>query len=195
MKNKSQTTTTKTSLDKEWECRKVKLSTIIPNARNPRTITKEKFERLKKKIEEVGFHSPIKVDNEGVILGGNQRYSALVDMGLGEIEVPVMFPLFELTERDRQEIIITDNVSDGDWDTDILANEYDEDDLADWGLDLNWKDQKITDEDGQEKEIDIHKAKCKIVFSYTDSKEIIDAFLKEMHEKYPELLYEVEIDD
>lgn len=135
-------TTTKTSLDKEWECRKVKLSTIIPNARNPRTISKEKFERLKKKIEEVGFHSPIKVDNEGVILGGNQRYSALVDMGYGEIEVPVMFPLFKLTERDRQEIIITDNVSDGDWDMDALANEFDIEDLEDWGLISTGKTRK-----------------------------------------------------
>lgn len=137
-----QMTTTKTSLDKEWECRKVKLSTIIPNARNPRTISKEKFERLKKKIEEVGFHSPIKVDNEGVILGGNQRYSALVDMGYGEIEVPVMFPLFKLTERDRQEIIITDNVSDGDWDMDALANEFDIEDLEDWGLISTGKTRK-----------------------------------------------------
>lgn len=188
-------TTTKTLLDKEWECRKVKLSEIMPNSKNPRTITKEKFERLKKKIEEVGFHSPIKVDNNGVILGGNQRYAALMDMGLGDVEMPVMFPKFELTERERQEIIITDNVSDGDWDMDALANEFDIEDLEDWGLDLDWKDQKISDEDGEEKSVDIQKAKCKIVFNYTDSKDIIDAFLKEMHEKYPELLYEVEIDD
>lgn len=181
--------------DKEWECRKVKLSEIIPNGKNPRTITKEKFERLKKKIEEVGFHSPIKVDNNGVILGGNQRYAALVDMGLGELEVPVMFPKFNLTEKERQEIIITDNVSDGEWDMDALANEFDIEDLSDWGLDLDWKDQNVKDEDGEEKEIDIKKAKVKIIFSYTDSREIIDAFLKEMHEKYPELLYQVEIDD
>lgn len=64
--------------DKQWECRKVKLKDIMPNKKNPRTITKDKFERLKKKIEEVGFHSPIKVDNNGVILGGNQRYAALM---------------------------------------------------------------------------------------------------------------------
>ena len=181
--------------DKEWECRKVKLNDILPNDKNPRTITKEKFERLKKKIEEVGFHSPIKVDNNGVILGGNQRYAALVDMGLGELEVPVMFPKFNLTEKERQEIIITDNVSDGEWDMDALANEFDIEDLADWGLDLDWKDQSVKDEDGEEKEIDINKAKVKIIFSYADSREIIDAFLKEMHEKYPELLYQVEIDD
>lgn len=48
-------------IDKQWECRKVKLKDIMPNKKNPRTITKDKFERLKKKIEEVGFHSPIKV--------------------------------------------------------------------------------------------------------------------------------------
>ena len=83
--------------NKEWECRKVKLSTIMPNARNPRRISEEKFERLKKKIEEVGFHSPIKVDNEGVILGGNQRYAALMDMGgtnqtCAEGEVRVLRP-------------------------------------------------------------------------------------------------------
>lgn len=74
-------TSIKVSKVKEWECRKVKLKDIMPNKKNPRTITKDKFERLKKKIEEVGFHSPIKVDNNGVILGGNQRYAALMDMG------------------------------------------------------------------------------------------------------------------
>lgn len=87
------------NINKEWECRKVKLKDILPNSKNPRTITKEKFERLKKKIEEVGFHSPIKVDNDGVILGGNQRYAALMDMGAGELEVPVMYPLLSLPKE------------------------------------------------------------------------------------------------
>ena len=182
--------------DKQWECRKVKLSEIMPNEKNPRRISQDKFDRLKKKIEEVGFHSPIKVDNNGVILGGNQRYAALMAMGAGDLEFPVMFPLFKLTEKERQEIIITDNVSDGEWDMDILANEFDQDDLQDWGLDLPWKEEKSeTDEDGEEKPIDIEKAKVKVIFTYKDSHDIIDKFLKEMHEKYPELLYEVQIDD
>lgn len=182
-------------LDKQWECRMVKLSDIFPNDKNPRTITKEKFERLKKKIEEVGFHSPIKVDNDGIILGGNQRYHALVDMGLGEFEVPVMYPKFKLTKKERQEIIITDNVSDGEWNMDMLADEFEQDDLIDWGLDLDWKSEPALDEDNPEKEFDVNTAKVKIIFRYTDAKEVIDAFLKEMKEKYPELLYEVQIDD
>lgn len=179
---------------KEWECRKVKLKDILPNPKNPRTISKEKFERLKKKIADVGFHSPIKVDNDGVILGGNQRYAALMDMGAGDLEVPVMYPLFKLTDKERQEIIITDNISDGEWDMDILANEFEIEDLVEWGLDLDWTEQEEADEDG-EKEIDASKVKCKIIFPYDNNKEVIDAFLKEMKDKYPELLYEVQIDD
>lgn len=181
--------------DKEWECRKVKLSEIMPNEKNPRRITQEAFDKLKKKIEEVGFHSPIKVDNDGVILGGNQRYAALMAMGAGEIEVPVMFPKFKLTKREKQEIIITDNISDGEWNMDMLANDFAQEDLQEWGLDIPWKDQEVTDEEGEEKTIDIEKAKVKIIFKYTDSHDIIDKFLREMSEKYPELLYEVEIDD
>lgn len=181
--------------DKEWECRKVKLAEIMPNEKNPRRISQEAFDKLKKKIEDVGFHSPIKVDNEGVILGGNQRYAALMAMGAGELEVPVMFPKFKLTERERQEIIITDNVSDGEWNMDMLANEFNPEDLQEWGLDIPWKDETIEDEDGEEKTIDIDKAKVKIIIKYKDSHDVIDAFLREMHDKYPELLYEVEIDD
>lgn len=78
---------------------------------------------------------------------------------------------------------------------DMLANEFEIEDLAEWGLDLDWKDEKETDEDGNEVEIDASKVKCKIIFPYSESKDIIDAFLKEMKDKYPELLYEVQIDD
>lgn len=183
--------------NKQWECRKVKLSTIMPNEKNPRRITEDKFKRLQKKIEEVGFHSPIKVDNEGIILGGNQRYAALMAMGAGDLEVPVMFPMFKLTEKERQEIIITDNVSDGEWDMDALANQFDAEDLADWGLDLPWKEEPLDEDnpEADEKDFDIEKAKVKVVFSYKDSHEIIDKFIREIHTKYPELMFEVQIDD
>ena len=61
--------------------------------------------------------------------------------------------------------------------------------------DKDWKDEKETDENGNEVEIDASKVKCKIIFPYENNKEVIDAFLKEMKDKYPELLYEVQIDD
>lgn len=185
----------KTSIgNKEWEVIQMKVKDLKPNPQNPRQISSESFERLKRKIKRQGFRSAIQVDNDGIILGGNQRYNALMDMGYSEQEVPVLRPLFKMTEKERQEAIITDNVSDGEWDTEMLANIFDQDDLTEWGLDIPWQEEPLN-EDGDEKEFDIEKAKVKVTFSYTDSHEIIDKFLREMHEKYPELLFTVEIND
>ena len=185
----------KTSIgNKEWEVVSVKVKDLKPNPENPRQISSESFERLKRKIKRQGFRSAIQVDNDGIILGGNQRYNALMDMGYAEQEVPVLKPLFKMTEKERQEAIITDNVSDVEWDTEMLANLFDQDDLTEWGLDIPWQEEPLN-EDGDEEEFDIEKQKVKITFSYKDSHEIIDKFLREMCEKYPELLFTVEIHD
>ena len=121
---------------KEWEVVPVKVKDLIPNPKNPRTITKENFERLKRKIKRQGFRSAIQVDNDGIILGGNQRYAALMEMGYAETPIPVIRPCFKMTEKDRQEAIVTDNIFDGAWNTEMLANEYDQNDLAEWGYDI-----------------------------------------------------------
>ena len=178
-----------------WEFEYRKLSDLIPNPDNPRTITKQNFERLQRKIKSLGFIMPIIVDNDDVVLSGNQRYAALVEMGYGEVEVPVMYPKFQLTKRQRDQAIITPNISDGAWNDDMVANLFQEEDLLEWGYDMPWKADPATDEDNPEKEFDVSTAKVKIIFKYTDAKEVIDAFLKEMKNKYPELLYEVQIDD
>lgn len=182
---------------KEWEVVPVKVKDLIPNPKNPRTITKENFERLKRKIKRQGFRSAIQVDNDGIILGGNQRYAALMEMGYAETPIPVIRPCFKMTEKDRQEAIVTDNIFDGAWNTEMLANEYDQNDLAEWGYDIPWQEEPLDPEnpDAPAEEFDINKQKVRITFSYKDSHEIIDKFLREMQEKYPELLYTVEIND
>jgi len=183
--------------DKEWEIVMMKIKDLKPNPDNPRTITTESFKRLKRKIKRQGFRSAIQIDNDGIILGGNQRYHALMDMGYGESEIFVLRPLFQMTEKDRQEAVITDNVADGDWNNEILANLYNRDDLVEWGLDIPWQEEPLNPEDpeAEPEEFDIEKQKVKIVFFYKDSHEIIDKFIREMNEKYPELLYQVEIND
>lgn len=181
--------------NKEWEVVAVKVKDLKPNPENPRTITKEDFERLKRKIKRQGFRSAIQVDNDGIILGGNQRYHALMDMGYAELEVPVLKPCFKMTQKERQEAIVTDNLSDGNWNMEMILNQYDTSDLAEWGFDLPWEEEPLDQENPEEKEIDIEKQKVKVIFSYKDSHEIIDKLLREMKEKYPELLYTVEIDD
>lgn len=105
---------------------------------NPRTITKEAMERLKKSIkdnEDYFEARPIILFNrtgELVILAGNQRYEAAKALGIDQ--VPTVL-LEGLTEERECEIVIRDNVELGDWDFDILANEWDVDALLDWGGD------------------------------------------------------------
>lgn len=121
---------------KIWKTKLVKVKELLPNESNPRTITTEKIQKLQKQFESVGFYNPPKVDNKGILLGGNQRFRALMDAGYGDLEIPVMYPTKKLTKKQREEVIITDNVSDGEWDWDLLANDFELPDLEEWGLEL-----------------------------------------------------------
>ena len=93
---------------------------------------------------------PIVVDENNIILGGNMRYKACIESGLKEIYV---IQADDLTEDQKKEFIIKDNSSFGDWDWDILANEWDVDLLEDWGLDLPINDQIDNLEDDDEIEL------------------------------------------
>ena len=76
---------------------------------------------------------PIVVDENNIILGGNMRYKACIEAGLKEVYI---LKAEDLTEEQKDEFIVKDNVGFGEWDWDILANEWDTDKLTDWGLDL-----------------------------------------------------------
>ena len=115
-----------------------KLSELKKLPNNPRTIKKDDMERLKKSIHDNPDYfeaRPIILSNRTgdlVILAGNQRYEAAKALGMDEVPT---FLLEGLTEAREREIIIRDNVSNGEWDFDILANEFDIDDLESWGVD------------------------------------------------------------
>ena len=106
---------------------------------NPRTIKKDQFEKLKQSIKDNADYfeaRPIILSDrtgELVILAGNQRYKAA--KAIGPKEVPTIL-LPNLTEEREKEIIIRDNVENGDWDFDMLANEWNEEELDAWGVDL-----------------------------------------------------------
>jgi len=118
----------------------VPISSIYPNKENPRIVNKAKFEKLKKSIQEFPEMlklRPIIVNESYIVLGGNMRYKAIIELGF--TEVPII-KAEDLTERQAQEFIIKDNLSFGDWDFDMLANEWDSVDLEDWGLDV-WQNE------------------------------------------------------
>ena len=116
----------------------MKISKVLPNPENPRVIKDHKYKALVKSIKEFPKMleiRPIVVNSDMVILGGNMRLKACIEAGLKEIPVIVAK---ELTESEQREFTIKDNVSFGEWDWDKLANEWDDAELNDWGLDV-WK--------------------------------------------------------
>lgn len=116
--------------------KKVNISVIKPNEENPRFITDAKFKKLVKSIKEFPEMletRPLVVDEDMVVLGGNMRLKALKSAGV--FEVPV-HQVKGWTEEQKKEFIIKDNLGYGEWDWDIVANNWDLDKLNDWGLDL-----------------------------------------------------------
>lgn len=116
-----------------------KLSELHELPGNPRRIKKDQFEKLKKSLTDNADYfeaRPIILSDrtgELVIIAGNQRYKAAKAIGMTEVPTILLEGLSE--ERER-EIIIRDNVENGDWDMDALANEWDAGQLQDWGVDL-----------------------------------------------------------
>jgi ParB-like chromosome segregation protein Spo0J len=118
------------------EVLKVKISEIKPNPKNPRLIKDEKFKKLVKSIKEFPQMlelRPIVVDENNIILGGNMRFKALKEAGYSEVSI---VRANDLTDEQKDEFIVKDNVGFGEWDWDSLANEWDVEKLDEWGLDV-----------------------------------------------------------
>lgn len=113
----------------------MKISDIKPNPQNPRTIKDENFKKLVQSIKdfpEMLDARPLVINKDNIILGGNMRFKASKEAGLKEVPVKIV----DWSEEKQREFVIKDNVSGGDWDWDLLANEWDAEELDAWGLDL-----------------------------------------------------------
>lgn len=118
------------------QSRKVKISEVKANPNNPRIIKDDKFAKLVKSVQdfpEMLDIRPIVVNADMVVLGGNMRFKACKEAGIKEIPIIVAE---NLTEEQQKEFIIKDNVSGGEWDWDMLANEWEVEQLDAWGLDI-----------------------------------------------------------
>ena len=114
--------------------KEIELSKIKENYNNPRTVNKLRFLKLKKSIlnfPEMLSIRPIVVDENLIILGGNMRYKAAKELGFKTIHIQIAK---DLTQKQKEEFAIKDNEHFGEWDWDILANEWDRESLEDWGL-------------------------------------------------------------
>lgn len=117
-----------------WRAEKTTVEKLKTWTKNPRKITKEAFEKLKERIIRRGFHDVIKVDTDYMILSGNQRKKALLDLGIKEVFVLV--PNRPLTEEECNKVALESNTNDGDWDFELLKD-FNLDTLLDIGFDAD----------------------------------------------------------
>ena len=113
-----------------------KISEVKLNPNNPRLIKDDKFTKLVQSIKdfpEMLDIRPIVVNSDMVILGGNMRFKACKEAGLKEVPIIIAD---NLTEEQQREFLIKDNTSGGEWDFEMLSNEWDVEQLEDWGLDV-----------------------------------------------------------
>jgi len=161
----------------------VKTKDIIANENNPRVIKDDKFRKLVQSIKDFPQMlnlRPIVVNDEMVVLGGNMRLRAVQEVGLKEVTI---IKASDLTEEQQKEFIIKDNVGFGEWDWDVLANEWEPELLSEWGLDV-WQPSDVSLDDffsqDNSKEEDDKPTANTITLEYTeeDYDKVIEAFNK-----------------
>ena len=121
----------------------MRIQDIKPNPNNPRIIKDNKFKQLVKSIQDFPQMlelRPIVIDENNMVLGGNMRLKACIEAGLTDVPVK---QANDLTEEQKKEFIIKDNVGFGEHNWDELANDWDVDLLTEWGLDIPNFDAKV----------------------------------------------------
>lgn len=111
-----------------------KIDKLIANDANPRKISRKAYESLKKSLKEFPEMKELReivVDENLTILGGHQRIYALKDLGYSDV---IVKQVTGFTDKQKREFIIKDNTASGEWDTDVIANQWDIEELENWGV-------------------------------------------------------------
>lgn len=154
-----------------WTTGVREVADLLPWKENPRKISKQALEKLKEKITQNGFHSVIVIDTDNTILSGNQRKTALTELGVSTVNV--MIPSRKLTDKERRKIGIESNINDGEWDFEKLKS-FDLELLQFAGFDEKelvkfWDEEKDTKDD----KFDVDKELKKIKTPQTKSGDLI----------------------
>lgn len=119
----------------------VPIGDVKSNPNNPRVIKDDKFEKLVRSLKEfpeMMSARPVVVNKDMIVLGGNMRLKAAVAAGWSEMQIMVV----DWDEDKQRQFIIKDNISGGEWDFEMLANQWDANELSDWGVDV-WKPNEV----------------------------------------------------
>lgn len=175
----------------------MELKDIKFDSKNYRKHSDENKALIRKSIQETGLGRSVVIDSDNELIAGNGVVSQLpegtkvkvIETDGSELVVVKRTDLKRGDEK-RKKLAAMDNSASNnvDWDYDNLRGDFDLEQLEAMGIDLDLGDDN-------KKEIDIENKEVKIIFNYRDSSAIIEKFIDEMRQKYPELLFEVEISD
>ena len=161
------------------QTKKVQIETIKLDPSNPRSITKEKFEELKKSITDFPEMQVVKplVVADGYAIAGNMRLLAYKDLGYRELHV---LDVSEWSQAKRDEFMIKDNTHYGSWDYDALANEWDNLPLNEWGMAVWEHEEKEPEFEDLIGEIKDKPATLKITFKTPDQLQKAEIDIQEL---------------
>ena len=171
----------------------MKVSKLKLNPDNPRVIKDDKFTKLCQSITEFPKMMeirPMVVDSEYMVLGGNQRLKAIKELGMKDVPDTWVKQFKDLTEEEKKEFIIKDNIGYGSWEYNDLSENWDQTDLEHWGVDLFWTGSELNtmneDDLDLEEEFDpvgIAKDVQRVVFIF-DTQEEAESYLNNLGVKF-----------
>ena len=172
---------------------KININKIYPNKNNPRFIKDYKFKKLVKSVKEFPEMlklRPIIVDKDNIILGGNMRYKACKEIGLKEVYI---IKADSFNKNQLQEFIIKDNVGYGQWDWDMIANEWDSQQLNEWGLEVleleeNFDEGGISEDENENNKDEVVINLTMPHYQYDKMENDFENFIK----KYPNIVCKIQ---
>ncbi len=148
----------------QWNTTKIAINDLVEYEHNPRSMSKKDFEKLVNNLKQDSYHQRIMIDTKNVIIGGHSRRRALLAAGYRPSDlIEVLRASRPLSEDEFKRLNIRDNLSFGDFDFDILANNFEIDNLIDWGMDANmFPNLEPELEVVEKKKTDENKLKCEL---------------------------------
>jgi len=156
-----------------WEEKEIEDKNLIPYEKNPRRISEKQFKKLEKSFEEDGYHQRIICDYDLKIIGGHQRYQILLRKNIEKVKVLV--PNKKLSLEQFKKINVRDNGWFGEYDLDLLSEDFEIDELLDLGVPEFLFDKEIEPEEKAQKEKD-NKENFLLQIEFENEIELHDAY-------------------
>jgi len=171
-----------------WSYEKRCINDLIENEINPRQISKKNAEDLKKSLGKFGLCEPLVIQSDGKVIGGHQRLKLLVLLGYKEVDV--MVPSRRLNDKEFDELTIRLNKNSGEWDIDILANNWEPEELVDWGFAMEELQLESIPDRSEEK-----PKVCKLTAKFDNEEDLrhAEVHIAEIINKYASASYKVKV--